>query len=155
MPVDTSYLSMIAVFFVYTMNRSDGIASHSKSCAILPRALSFQLLRLVLPNSFEVRMRDISSSSVGFSLVCLKKCRLKRKYVSDGILFSVRKYQADSAVFIAAAAFSGKRTVVWAFAFKAFAAFFETVGFLETIFLKAVFFETVFFETVFFMAFAA
>lgn len=77
----------------------------------------------------------------------LVKCRLKRKYVSDGILFSVRKCQADSAVFIAAAAFSGKRTVVWAFAFKAFAAFFETVGFLETVFLKAVFFETVFFMT--------
>ena len=80
----------------------------------------------------------------------LVKCRLKRKYVSDGILFSVRQYQADSAVFIAAAAFSGKRTIVWAFAFKAFAAFFETVGFLETVFLKAVFFETVFF-----MAFSA
>lgn len=80
----------------------------------------------------------------------LVKCRLKRKYVSDGILFSVRKYQAGSAVFIAAAAFSGKRTVVWTFAFKAFTAFFETVGFLETVFLKAVFFETVFF-----MAFAA
>ena len=80
----------------------------------------------------------------------LVKCRLKRKYVSDGILFSVRKYQAGSAVFIAAAAFSSKRTVVWAFAFEAFAAFFETVRFLETVLLKAVFFETVFF-----MAFAA
>ena len=79
----------------------------------------------------------------------LVKCRLKRKHVSDGILFSVRKYQADSAVFIAAAAFSGKRTIVWAFAFKAFAAFFETVGFLETVFLKAVFLKAVFF-----MAFA-
>ena len=75
----------------------------------------------------------------------LVRCRLKRKYVSDGILFSVRKCQVDSAVFIAAAAFAGKRTVVWAFAFEAFAAFFETVGFLET----------VFFETVFFMTFAA
>ena len=80
----------------------------------------------------------------------LVKCRLKRKYVSDGILFSVRKCQAGLAVFIAAAAFAGKRTVVWAFAFKAFAAFFETVRLLETVFLKAIFFETVFF-----MAFAA
>lgn len=106
-----------------------------------PRAI----VSTIKARSFEVRMRDISSFFVGFPPVCLQKCRLKRKYVSDGILFSVRKYQAGSAVFIVAAAFSRKRTVVWALAFEAFAAFFETVRFLETVLLKAVFFETVFF----------
>ena len=46
--------------------------------------------------------------------------------------------------------FAAKAVVRLTFAFKAFAAFFETVRLLKTVFLKAVFFETVFF-----MAFAA
>ena len=41
--------------------------------------------------------------------------------------------------------FAAKAVVRLALAFKAFAAFFETVRLLETVFLKAIFLETVFF----------
>ena len=41
--------------------------------------------------------------------------------------------------------FAAKAVVRLTLAFKAFAAFFETISFFETIFLKAIFLETVFF----------